>query len=516
MINSNTAFWAGLALATVLGQSATADTTEIFASKPDYHNGVLSEIDLTGIPVREGGPDCAQPEPIDSVPYSDSGDTTGAPNTIATVPLACNGNYTTVAGPDHVYSLEVGPNNDLTFSLTTSSSTYDPSIYLVSDCSDGNSCVVGADDCFGASTGGNPCGSVSDESFSVSDLTPGIYHFYVDSFYAAASPNGSGPYALDVTGTLGDLLRSIGGTVTGLQGSGLEIQNNGGDDLAIATDGPFTFATELNDGQDYDVTVLTQPAGPNQECVVSNGAGTVSGADVDDIGITCSTFFSVGGTVSGLQGSGLELQNNGGDDLAIAADGGFAFATELLDGSAYDVSVAVQPSSPAQTCAVANGAGTISGANISDVAVSCTNLPPGVSLSTGNIDLGAVFAGSQSSGTVTVTNTGTGDLEISSISDPGAPFSISGGTCTPTPTIIVPGGSCDIVVNFAPTSEGTQYSSSFDIVSDAASSPDTVGLTGTSQQAVSVPSLDARGLALLVLLMAVAALFAFRVFALRG
>ena len=34
--------------------------------------------------------------------------------------------------------------------------------------------------------------------------------------------------------------------------------------------------------------------------------------------------FLVGGTVSGLAGSGLVLQNNGANDLSIAADGTFS------------------------------------------------------------------------------------------------------------------------------------------------------------------------------------------------
>ena len=49
--------------------------------------------------------------------------------------------------------------------------------------------------------------------------------------------------------------------------------------------------------------------------------------------------YTVGGTVSGLQGSGLVLQSTGGDDLPISADGAFVFATRVADGSAYAVTV---------------------------------------------------------------------------------------------------------------------------------------------------------------------------------
>ncbi|MBU1189250.1 MAG: choice-of-anchor D domain-containing protein, partial [Gammaproteobacteria bacterium] len=165
---------------------------------------------------------------------------------------------------------------------------------------------------------------------------------------------------------------SVGGNVSGLLGSGLVLQNNAGDDLAINADGSFSFATALDDGSTYDVTILIQPASPSQTCSVSNGAGTLAGADVTDVAVTCVTDqFSVGGSVSGLLGTGLVLQNNAGDDLAVGADGSFSFATALDDGSVYDVTILSQPTSPSQTCSVSNGAGTLAGADVTDVAVTC-------------------------------------------------------------------------------------------------------------------------------------------------
>lgn len=82
---------------------------------------------------------------------------------------------------------------------------------------------------------------------------------------------------------------SIGGTVSGLEGSGLILQNNGGDDLEITADGDFTFDTELADDADYAVTVLTQPASPSQTCTITNDSGTVNGADVTNVTVECIT-----------------------------------------------------------------------------------------------------------------------------------------------------------------------------------------------------------------------------------
>lgn len=83
--------------------------------------------------------------------------------------------------------------------------------------------------------------------------------------------------------------------------------------------------------------------------------------------------YTVGGSVSGLAGSGLVLRQNGGDDLPIAADGDFTFATPVYDGSHYAVSIAAQPRDPAQTCSVANGNGTLAGANVANVVVTCVD-----------------------------------------------------------------------------------------------------------------------------------------------
>ncbi len=165
----------------------------------------------------------------------------------------------------------------------------------------------------------------------------------------------------------------IGVTVTGLEGSGLVLQNNAGDDLAISANGSFTFSTPVANGADYSVTVLTQPTGPNQTCTV-NGTGTVSGADVMDVTVICSTeAYTIGGTVSGLLGAGLVLQNNGGDDLEITSGAtSFTFATPVADTAGYAVTVLTQPSSPYQTCTVTGGAGTVSGADVTDVTVTCS------------------------------------------------------------------------------------------------------------------------------------------------
>src|SRR6266850_2374091 len=164
---------------------------------------------------------------------------------------------------------------------------------------------------------------------------------------------------------------TVGGTVSGLTGTGLVLQNNGGNDLAVSANGAFTFLTALKKGQSYSVTVRTQPSG--QSCTVANGTGSVS-ANVTNVAVTCVTdAYTVGGTVAGLAGAGLVLQNNGGNDRAIAADGAFTFSIALTGGASYSVTVLAPPSG--EGCSVTNGSGTIASANVTNVVVTCAAAP---------------------------------------------------------------------------------------------------------------------------------------------
>ncbi|GEM_PF-896717 len=166
---------------------------------------------------------------------------------------------------------------------------------------------------------------------------------------------------------------TVGGSVTGASGTGLKLRLNGGSDYAIPGNGPYTFPDALPDGGSYAVTVSASPAG--QSCAVSGGSGTIGGSNVTNANVNCTALptYSVGGNVGGLAGAGLTLKLNGGSDLAIAANGSFAFPGALASGSAYAVTIGTQPGG--QTCTVANGSGTIANANVTNVDVTCGATP---------------------------------------------------------------------------------------------------------------------------------------------
>ncbi len=77
------------------------------------------------------------------------------------------------------------------------------------------------------------------------------------------------------------------------------------------------------------MTVKTQPTGPTQTCAVTAAAGTVGGANVTNVAVTCTTNkYTVGGSITGLTASGLVLENNAADDLTVtAASTSFTFAS---------------------------------------------------------------------------------------------------------------------------------------------------------------------------------------------
>lgn len=83
-----------------------------------------------------------------------------------------------------------------------------------------------------------------------------------------------------------------------------------------------------------------------------------------------SPTFYIGGTVLGASGT-LVLQNSNGTLLIVAKDGSFTFDTPMVPSALYKVTVVVPPD--LQTCRVANGAGTVKVASISDVTVTCTS-----------------------------------------------------------------------------------------------------------------------------------------------
>ena len=103
-----------------------------------------------------------------------------------------------------------------------------------------------------------------------------------------------------------------------------------------------------------------------------------------------ASAFTVGGTLTGLPaGDTVTLQDNGSDNLTLSTNGTFTFPTALPNGHAFSITVSgvffggLTPT----TCTLTNGSGTISGANVTNVAVQCMSSTPTCPCLTGNRDL---------------------------------------------------------------------------------------------------------------------------------
>src|SRR5271155_1778501 len=192
---------------------------------------------------------------------------------------------------------------------------------------------------------------------------------------------------------------SLGATISGLNSSGLVLMVKGRR-YAIGAD-VFLIVNELNSsvqllmvnttavsvaagettqglanslpsGTGYSVMVQTQPAG--EICTVAGGTGTIQSANVANVVVTCSDqAYSLEGSISGLNDSGLVLAN-GTDTLAVKSGAtSFTMPTAVANTSSYVISVQTQPAGLA--CAVGNGTGTMPASAVTNVAITCTDQP---------------------------------------------------------------------------------------------------------------------------------------------
>jgi virginiamycin B lyase len=101
-------------------------------------------------------------------------------------------------------------------------------------------------------------------------------------------------------------------------------------------------------------------------------ASSKESASPSAAGGTASSGYALGGAVTGLSpGASVVLQNNSADPVTVNANGSFTFPTTLVAGQYYFVTIAAQPSN-GQLCSVTSGAiGSITSANVTDVAVMC-------------------------------------------------------------------------------------------------------------------------------------------------
>jgi hypothetical protein len=130
------------------------------------------------------------------------------------------------------------------------------------------------------------------------------------------------------------------------------------------------------------VLVEAQPSSLTQYCSVANASGIVAAANVTNVSVTCGDGSTVGGTVSGLVGSGLVMQiyapSYGRPEavsppLRINSNG--PFTLDLVypgNSSGTFVRITHQPASLTQLCVIHNAGISIQAADLTDAAVVCS------------------------------------------------------------------------------------------------------------------------------------------------
>ena len=189
----------------------------------------------------------------------------------------------------------------------------------------------------------------------------------------------------------------------------------------------------------------------------------------------------------------ITVTNSGAADLTVTS---VALATGTDFSITMEDCTSSSPIAPSGTCTIEvqltnSGVGNyMDGVEITsdaptsvdtvDVAAEVQADAPAVSLSPTDVNFGNQAEGTTSSIiTVTLTNVGTGDLNVSAVGLSGVDgtnFNVEAEDCTTAP--VSPAGTCTIDLTFSPDAVVT-FAASLDITSDAASSPDSVPLSGT-------------------------------------
>ena len=171
------------------------------------------------------------------------------------------------------------------------------------------------------------------------------------------------------TGSVSATLTASGGTATpGVHYTPLSTSIHFADGDTAPRTVPFDILANSNNEPDSTVNLtLSAPGGCATLGALSSAVLTILD---DDRPPTLPPSFTIGGTVTGLAGTGLVLQHvTTGENLATG-NGPFTFSQQLLSGFAYSVAVGTQPSNPSQLCTITNGSG-VANANITNVAVNC-------------------------------------------------------------------------------------------------------------------------------------------------
>jgi hypothetical protein len=259
--------------------------------------------------------------------------------------------------------------------------------------------------------------------------------------------------------------------------------------LAVGQSGSFTVAVNATAAGNVTGTLTAQADGGSAPVMVNLSASAVSAQSQLSLSASSVNFGSV--SVGSKGNSNLVLNNTGATDVTISL--------LTLTGAEFTISGVTTPKtiSAGQSATIAvtftptatgNATGSLA-ITSNDTANPTMTVPlsgSGTSAATGqlgsnptSLSFGAVATGTTTQKQITLTNTGTAAVKISSISSVGAGVTTSGIT---TPATLNPSQNATLTVSFDPTAAGGT-TGTITIVSNAGNSPLTIPVTGSGAQA---------------------------------
>jgi hypothetical protein len=254
--------------------------------------------------------------------------------------------------------------------------------------------------------------------------------------------------------------------------------------LASAPNGSFTtIVTAASNTAFRGIAAAPLDSPSFQISALSNNFGSRPIPD----GATGAFAFTVSNPGTGaLHVSAVSIAGNNASDFAITGGScGPAPFTVAVSGSCT-IEVSFDPSALGQRDAQINFTDNAVGAHLASLVGIGTDRV--ISLSTSTLDFGSqrIQSGATSSSSVTITNTGTAPMTISSVGISGANaalFSAPGGTCALTPRVIPAGSSCTVTTTYDPTSVGAN-AATITVASNASSGGNTIDLSGSGIESV--------------------------------
>jgi len=199
---------------------------------------------------------------------------------------------------------------------------------------------------------------------------------------------------------------------------------------------------------------------------LSFGSQALNGSSTQSVTLTNTGNATVSISQVNVTGSGFTLN-------------GSAPIVTLSAGQAASFSVTFTPTVAGNATGIASVISTAANSPLS-ISLSGVGTQPQISIVPASVSFGTVTVGQTNSQTVTLTNPGTANLNITQSAGPGTGFGLTG---LALPLTLAPGNSSTFTVSFTPTS-GTSVSSSLTLISNAPNSPTTIPLSGAGSAQV--------------------------------